>query len=85
MQSEEVRIKILWRLYRRRYIGGKHTDIKNLRKGFPRDKYDLVGEAINELVREGLLLVKPTHYGKQVSLNPRRLGEIRSIIEKFEE
>ena len=82
MQSDEVKIKILWRLYRHRFIGGKHTDIKNLRKGFPKDKYDLVDEAVNELIREGFLLVKPTHYGKHVSLNPRRLREIRSIIEK---
>ena len=81
MQPEEVKAKILWRLYRRRYIGGKHTDINNLRKGFPKDKYDLVDEVIDELVREGFLLVKPTHYGKYVSLNPRRLKEIRNIIE----
>ena len=81
MQPEKVKAKILWRLYRRRYIGGRHTDINNLRKGFPKDKYDLVDEVIDELVREGFLLVKPTHYGKHVSLNPRRLKEIRNIIE----
>ncbi len=84
MQPEAVKAKILWRLYRRRYIGGRHTDVKNLRKGFPKDKYDIVDEVINELIREGLLVVKPTHYGKHVSLNPRRLVEIRKIIEELE-
>ena len=85
MQPEKVRAKILWRLYRHRYIGGRHTDIKNLRKGFPKDEFHLIDEIIDELIREGLLLVKPTHYGRQVSLNPRRLSEIRSIIEEFED
>ncbi len=84
MQSEEVKVKILWRLYRRRYIGGRHTDVKNLRKGFPKDKYDIVNEAIDELIREGLLLVKPTHYGRHVSLNPSRLAEIRNLIVELE-
>ena len=84
MQSDEVKAKILWRLYRRRYIGGKHTDVKNLRKGFSKDKYDIVNEVIDELIREGLLLVKPTHYGKHVSLNPIRLSEIRELIEKLD-
>jgi len=85
VQSDKVKAKILWRLYRRRYIGGKHTDVKNLRKGFPKDKYDVVNQAIDELIREGFLLVKPTHYGKHVSLNPNRLLEIRNLISELEE
>ena len=63
---DEVKVKILWRMYRHRYIGGKHTDIANLRKGFPKNRYKQVEHAIDELIRNGYLLVKPTHH---VSIN----------------
>ena len=81
MQLESIKAKILWRMYRHRYIGGKHTDVNNLRKGFPKDQYNLVEKAINELIRDGFLVVKPTHYGKHVSINQNMLSEIRKIIE----
>ncbi len=70
---------ILRKLYRHRIIGAKHTAIENLTKGLPRH---LAGEAKNiakELVKEGLLLTKPTSYGLQVSLNPEKLDEITKI------
>jgi len=69
-------------MYRHRYIGGKHTDVNNLRKGFPKDQYKLVEEAIDELIRDGLLIVKPTHYGRHVSINQKMLSEVRKIIEE---
>jgi hypothetical protein len=35
------------------------------------------------LIKEGLLLAKPTSYGLEVSLNPRRKAEIDKIIEEY--
>jgi len=35
-----------------------------------------------ELIREILILTKPTHYGLEVSLNPRMHREICMIIEE---
>lgn len=80
-----ARAKILWRLYRHRFIGGKHTDINNLRKGFAKHDYDLINIAIKELVRDGLIIVKPTSYGEHVSINKKRLSEVLKEIKNTEE
>jgi hypothetical protein len=77
----EIRRKVLWRLFRHHYIGGKHTSIDNLRKGFAKSDYKAVDRVISDLIKDGFLLKKPTFYGLQVSLNPRKIQEIRQIIE----
>ncbi len=33
-----------------------------------------------DLMREGFIIKKPTHYGLQVSLNPRKAQEIKQLI-----
>jgi len=45
----------------------------------------LAKEVAEELIKEGLLLTKPTSYGLEVSLNPRRKDEIDRIIELLEQ
>ncbi len=77
----EIKRKVLWRLFRRHCIGGKHTSIDNLRKGFARSDYKAVDKVIDDLIREGYIQRKPTSYGLQVSLNPRKIEEIKQIIE----
>ena len=72
---------ILRKLFRHRVIGGKHTAVEHLAHGLPRH---LVGDAkivIEELIKEGFIIPKPTNYGLQVSLNPERIEEIIKIIE----
>ena len=78
---DETRRKVLERMVRHHWIGGKHTDIQNLRKGFERSRYAEVEAEINRLVKEGLIIVKPAFYGTQVSLNPRMLGEVKRSLE----
>jgi hypothetical protein len=34
----------------------------------------------DKLIKKGLITPKPTGYGMQVSLNPRRMAEIEGII-----
>ncbi len=34
-----------------------------------------------ELIKEGLILSKPTGYGLEVSLNPRMIDQIRMYLE----
>ena len=71
---------ILRKLYRHRIIGGKHTAVEHLTKGLPRHLTGDAKEAVNELIKEGLILPKSTSYGLQVSLNPRKINEIERII-----
>ena len=73
---------ILRKLFRRRVIGGKHTAIEHLTKGLPKHVVGEAKNAVNELIKEGLILSKPTSYGLQVSLNPEKIDEISRIIEE---
>ncbi len=75
-----IRKAILKKLYKKRIIGGKHTAIENLPKGFPRNLHKEVLMVANELFKEGLLIKKPTSYGLHVSLNPRMIEKILEEI-----
>ncbi|MFH0972252.1 MAG: hypothetical protein V1835_06860 [Candidatus Micrarchaeota archaeon] len=80
MPNDRFRLKILWRMLRHGHIGGRHTAIENLRKGFAKNDYPLIEVAISDLTKEGFLIIKPTSYGKQVSLNPAKLDEVKTIL-----
>ena len=73
---------ILRKLFRRRVIGGKHTAIEHLTKGLPKHVAGEAKNAVNDLIKEGLILSKSTSYGLQVSLNPEKIDEISRIIEE---
>ncbi|MGH9921530.1 MAG: hypothetical protein ACRD38_02130 [Nitrososphaerales archaeon] len=72
---------ILRKMYFDKIIGGKHTAIENLKKGFPSHLRGDVDDEVKELIRHGLILPKTTSYGLQVSLNPRMIAEIERILE----
>lgn len=72
---------IIRKLYRHRIWMHKHTSIHNLQKGLPNNlRTKEVRKAIDELLKEQILLSKPTHYGLEVSLNPKKLSEIELLI-----
>lgn len=86
--DDEIKATILLKLYKRGNWGGSHTAFDNLKKGFKekelgKSRLKRVDDAGRELIKEGLLLAKPTHYGLQVSLNPRQNQAIRIIITRF--
>ncbi|MCK4328130.1 MAG: hypothetical protein KAW41_06745 [Candidatus Diapherotrites archaeon] len=62
------------------WIGGKHTSADNLPKSFPRHARDKVKKALKQLVGLGFIVVKPTSYGKELSINPRAVKEIKQFI-----
>jgi len=81
--DDEVKGKILHKLTRLGKFKHSHTSIDNLPKGFPKDIRGGVKDRVNELIKENLLLVKPTNYGKEVSVNPDEKEKILYYIEKF--
>jgi hypothetical protein len=88
LSDEQVKATILFKLYKRGNWGGSHTALDNLRKGWKTQdlgKHGLgrVETLAKELVREGLIVPKPTHYGLQVSLNPRQNETIVLIMKRF--
>ena len=83
--DEQIKAAILLKLYKRGNWGGSHTAFGNLKKGFKAKELGKgglkrVNNVSKELIREGLLLAKPTHYGLQISLNPTQNKAIRTII-----
>jgi len=79
MEVLQLKGFIVKKLFHHSYIGGRHTDIENLKKGLPSHVKGDVKEAAEELIREGILIPKPTSYGLHISLNP----EEREKIEKY--
>lgn len=80
---EEIEADILHKLYRKSKWGAAHTSFDNLSKSCPqhlRGEYKKAGE---QLVKQGLLLAKPTFYGLEVSLNPRAADEIKTKVRRF--
>jgi len=76
-----LRAVILRKLFRRRVIGGKHTAFEHVISGIPSNLAGDAKSVADNLIKEGLILTKPTSYGLQISLNPERLDEIIKIIE----
>ena len=67
--------------------GGKHTEIRNIKNGFPSNISSsnkgkkLVDKAIKELINGGFLLCKKSTQELHVSLNPKMKKEIMELIE----
>ena len=81
--EDDIKRFILRKLARHRMWMHKHTSIHNLSKGLPdhlRSSGD-VKKVINDLLKQGFLLSKPTNYGLEVSLNVKMKEEIESFIE----
>lgn len=70
---------IVKKLFHHGYFGGRHTDIENLKKGLPSHERGDVKEAAKELIKEDILIPKPTSYEFHVSLNPR----VKERIQKY--
>lgn len=46
----------------------------------PRHERGAGKDALDDLIKWGFVIGKITSYGRHVSLNPRAIGEIRSIL-----
>jgi len=75
-----IRKAILKKLFRHRYISGRHTEIRNAMKGFPPPLLKEVKEEIKNLINDGYLLSKMSTGETHISLNPRKINEIREEI-----
>ena len=84
----QIRATILFKLHKRGNWGASHTAFDNIKKGFNERDFGKHGTKIidkiaKELVREGLIITKPTHYGRQISLNPRQSDRIVTIMKTY--
>jgi len=79
MDDSELKAIILRKMLMHRWIGGKHTAIENIPKGFPMHVRKDVARITQDLIREGFIIPKPTSYGEQVSLNVQKVYEAKKI------
>lgn len=80
MEKEQIKGFIVKKLFHHSYIGGRHTDIENLKKGLAGHVKGEVKEAAKELIKEGILIPKATSYGLHVSLNARKREELEKYL-----
>ena len=81
--DEEIKGKVLHKLSRLGKFEHSHTSIDNLPKGFPMDLRGRVKDMVKELKKEGILLSKPTSYGKEISINSAMRDKIIYYINIF--
>ena len=80
MEKEQAKGFIVKKMFQHGYIGGRHTDIENLKKGLPSHFKGLIKNIAKELIKEEIIISKHTSYGHHVSLNPRKREEIEKYL-----
>lgn len=78
--NKEIAKKVLEKMLRQEYIGGRHMAFVEISKGFPKHIAGNVRAVAKNLVRLGFIMQKRTGYGLRISLNPHRMDEIEKII-----
>ncbi len=79
-EYSDVEKAILRTMFIYKIIGGKHTASENVVKMLPKDRRGEAAKALDRLVRKGFIVVKPTSYGRHISLNKHRVEEVKEII-----
>ncbi|MGI0004027.1 MAG: hypothetical protein ACREAX_01890 [Candidatus Nitrosotenuis sp.] len=88
LSDDQIKAIILHKLHKRGNWGASHTAFDNIPKGFKDEDLGKHGakrveKLGKELIRQGLIITKPTHYGFQVSLNPRVSDVIIEFMKRF--
>jgi hypothetical protein len=81
--DNHIKATILYNLRRKKVIGGVHTSFDTLTRGFPSHLGKDIKKIANQLIKNNLILSKPTSYGLQVSLNKEKLKEIEDFINRI--
>jgi len=81
--NNQIKGKILHKLTRKGKFEHSHTALDNLQKGFPPDLKGKAKDMSQELMKEGILYLKKTSYGKQVSINLDKKDKIMEYIDEF--
>ena len=84
MRLSGIEVKVIWRLHRRGKYGGAHTPVENAVKGLRKDLRGDALDAVRRLIRERVLLSKPTRYGLEISLNPEQVALIHRVCDWYE-
>jgi hypothetical protein len=82
--DELIKSKVLRVLAKKNKWLHSHTPLTNIiRWVYVKRNGKRVKKMIDELRRENLIILKPTHYGEEISLNPYQKDRIMEIIKKY--
>ena len=81
--DNQVKGKILHKLTRKGKFEHSHTALENLQKSFPPELKGKAKEMSEDLIKEGILHLKKTNYGKQVSINLEKKDKVMEYIDEF--
>lgn len=87
-EDEEIRARIVLKLYRHGKWGASHTSFENVKKGFGlrdlgKDGTKRVDKIAKQMIKEGWIMSHPTGYGLEISLNPRFSQELVALMKKY--
>lgn len=80
ISDNRIKAWILNKMRGKRFIGGKHTSIKNIRKGAPQIYYKRIDKQLNKLRKNGFVVFYIKTGEVHASLNPHLIGEINEFI-----
>ena len=81
--DNQVKGKILHKLSRKGKFEHSHTALENLQKSFPPELKGKAKELSEDLIKEGILHLKKTSYGKHVSINIDKKDKVMEYIDEF--
>jgi hypothetical protein len=80
MSMDSLQLTILEKLYWHGYIGARHTDIENLKKGLPKHLRGDAEKAARRLIKDGWLIPKITSHGLHISINPVMIAGVKRLL-----
>lgn len=83
LTDSQIKGKILHKLTRKGKFEHSHTALENLAKSFPPEMKGRAKEMSEDLIKESILHLKKTNYGKQVSINVEMKEKIMGYIDEF--
>ena len=75
---------VLEKMLTRGIVGTHHILIDNILRRFPTHKRGNIKKAVEGLIRLGLIVVKKTKHGDAIFIPPKRLDEVKYIVERAE-
>lgn len=80
MEEKELIQSIVEKLYRLRYIGGRHTEMKNIHKGMKGISEKEIERAVKYLINKGIIQSNIKTGEIHISINPKKMKEIHKIL-----
>lgn len=78
----DLQKEIIFSLYRRRYFGKRHTPINNICKRLSEYSCKEIRREVKNLIKQGIILPKPTAHDPDIRLNVQMKDTIDFIIKE---